>query len=306
MSRQYPPFQCFRKYIYIPMSGINTDIESLDRYIYSHFSVVEQELLLNCGYVDSDGIRHKGYEYLLPDDFEYVIKAIHPRFCITKNNMGLDTQYLIDKLRLHNSMICMNEYAEAFSILIWHYDGDKIYISSVCSDQDDDKARGSAGALINDLIKAASKTNEIKHVFLDSLTSAIPNYKNYNFKETGNTPDGLTEMILDLPAKSKISLFNEAASSAKPSAAAAAAAVPQTRAYYEIYRNTIDKILEKAVQRKYGVDFVSTYKPKGHRTIRKKPTTARRHTTARRPTTARRQQPTTRKTRYNRKRESKA
>ena len=57
MSRQYPPFQCAGgKFIYIPMSGINTDIKTLDRYIEKNFSVVEKELLLNCG-----------YKYLLPD-----------------------------------------------------------------------------------------------------------------------------------------------------------------------------------------------------------------------------------------------
>ena len=308
MSLSYKPFECHAKYLYTPYLQFVTSEAELTKHYRANYAVVEQNLL----YGDE-------YKYVTTDVFKKIIKEVGPDFCVTKEDEGMNTQYLKDQAKLHNTMMCVNEDGEPLSILVWHYESKKIYISSVCSDQENPAARGSARVLITDLIDAVRKTDEIEHIFLDSVISAIPNYKKYNFKPTGTEKYGLTEMMLDLPPKEEVkgSVYDSdtesgsstslpfsfssssedaeedakvktskaskikasttkaskiKASKIKASKIKASTAKVRTRAYYEIYRNTIpiDEILKKAVERKFGRDFVSTFKKPGEKT-RKKP-----------------------------------
>ena len=301
MSLSYKPFECHAKYLYTPYLQFVTSEAELTKHYRANYAVVEQNLL----YGDE-------YKYVTTDVFKKIIKEVGPDFCVTKEDEGMNTQYLKDQAKLHNTMICVNKEGKPVSILVWRYEAPaapstapyKIYISSVCSDQQNTAARGSARVLITDLIDAVSESDEIQHVFLDSVISAIPNYKKYNFKPTGTEKYGLTEMMLDLPPKEEVkgSVYDSdtesgsstslpfsfssssedaeedakvktsKASKIKASKIKASTAKVRTRAYYEIYRNTIpiDEILKKAVERKFGRDFVSTFKKPGEKT-RKKP-----------------------------------
>jgi hypothetical protein len=137
-------------------------------------------------------------------------------YCTTINKtnqttVGMNTEYLLktlndfrDEANNITVMVCYDTANESQPLIVllykYDYEGNFIYIISVCADQTIRESKGFGSEMIGDLIEAVNNT-DIGSIYLDSVESAVKSYEKKGFIETGETNDGLFEMVLTVDKK---------------------------------------------------------------------------------------------------------
>ena len=172
----------------------------------------------------------------------------------TNQTVGMNTEYLLktlddfrDEANNITVMVCYDTANESqpLIVLLYNYDseGNFIYIISVCADQTIRESKGFGSEMIGDLIEAVSNS-DIGAIYLDSVDSAVKSYEKKGFIETGETKDGLFEMVLTINKKggrrskrsmAKRSMAKRAKRNRTKKAKRAKRSLRTKRKYYTIY-----------------------------------------------------------------------